>query len=113
MLGVVCGALALHGTARGWRVFDVATFGARGDGRTNSTAAIRTAAAALRRAGGGELLFGPGTFVTGSFNLSSNSVLKVQGRSKARGSWSLFCVATRAIKFWFGATIARRCTTEL
>jgi hypothetical protein len=39
------------------KTFDVSQFGAVGDGKTNSTAAVRAAATALREAGGGVLLF--------------------------------------------------------
>ena len=39
------------------QIFDVTGFGAVGDGRRNDTAAVRRAADALARAGGGTLLF--------------------------------------------------------
>eukprot|EP00937_MAST-01D_sp_MAST-1D-sp2_P001843 g1843.t1 len=63
------------------RIFDIEAFGAIGDGRTNSTAAVRLAARALADAGGGVLLVPAGrNFVTGSFNLSSNAELRLEGR---------------------------------
>eukprot|EP01051_Picozoa_sp_SAG22_P025067 SAG22_NODE_7250_length_757_cov_1.948328_1_plen_132_part_01 len=61
-------------------VFDVTSFGAVGDGRTNSTAAVRAAALAVAAAGGGVLHFPRGDFLTGSFNMSSRSELRVAGR---------------------------------
>ncbi len=42
--------------------FDVARFGARGDGSTDDTRAIAECARALQRAGGGVLRLGPGVF---------------------------------------------------
>lgn len=62
------------------KTFDVSQFGAVGDGKTNSTAAVRAAATALREAGAGVLLFPKGDWVTGSFNLSSNSELRIVGK---------------------------------
>jgi polygalacturonase len=60
------------------QVFDVTAYGAKADGVTYDTAAVRKAAAALRANGGGELLFPPGKQVlTAPFNLSSNSVLTI------------------------------------
>ena len=59
-------------------VFDVTKFGAKGDGVTYDTAAVRRAAAAMRAAGGGELLFPPGSRVlTAPFNLSSHAILTI------------------------------------
>eukprot|EP01052_Picozoa_sp_SAG31_P063968 SAG31_NODE_22860_length_516_cov_1.203837_1_plen_88_part_10 len=65
--GVSVGAAAAAAAA----VFDVTAFGAKGDGVTRDTAAIRNACAALARAGGGTLLFpSDKRFLTGAFNLS-------------------------------------------
>ena len=84
MLGLLLLAAALSAATAAvgadGHVFSVASFGAVGDGRTNSTEAVRAAARAMAAAGGGVLLFPPGDFVTGSFNLSSNSELRVEGR---------------------------------
>ena len=61
------------------RVFNVLDFGAVGDNVTHDTAAVRSAALALRRAGGGTLLFPGGrTYLTGCFNLSSHSVVVIE-----------------------------------
>jgi hypothetical protein len=62
------------------KTWDISRFGAVGDGKTNNTAVVRAAAAALREAGGGVLLFPKGNWVTGSFNLSSNSELRIEGK---------------------------------
>ena len=62
-------------------LFDVRAFGAVGDGRIDDTHAVRAAAAALGASDGGTLLFPRNmTVVTGPFNLTSHSVLAVQGR---------------------------------
>lgn len=67
--------------AFGWSgggTFNVLDFGAKADGVTYDTVAVRKAAAALAAAGGGELLFPAGsTVLTAPFNLSSHSTLTV------------------------------------
>ena len=80
-------------------VFDVTSFGAVGDGASNDTAAVRAAAAALAAAGGGELLFpAGGTYLTGAFNLSSHTVMRVEAGATVLGSthgedWPLLVAA--------------------
>ena len=60
--------------------YDVRTYGAIGDGKVDDTAAVRRASAALATAGGGTLLFPVAhTFVTGPFNLSTNTFLDIGG----------------------------------
>lgn len=53
------------------RVFDITRFGARPDGTTEATAAIRAAVAACAAAGGGRVLVPAGRFLTGPIHLSS------------------------------------------
>jgi len=61
-------------------VFNVLDYGAVGDGATNDTPAIRAATAALAAAGGGELLLPRGfTFRSGPINLTSHSLLSIEG----------------------------------
>ena len=69
-------------------VFDVTAYGAVGDGKTYDTAAIRKAAASLlARGSGGTLLFPAGkTYLTGSFNLSSNTHVEIQKGATVLGS---------------------------
>lgn len=54
------------------RLFDIARFGARGDGTTLNTQAIRRAIEACNGAGGGRVLVPPGRFLTGAVHLLSN-----------------------------------------
>ena len=99
---LLCSLRLRHGA-----VFDVTAFGATGDGRTLDTAAVRRAAAALERAGGGELRFPPGrVFHTAPFNLSSHTLLTIGAGTTIRASnvsgpdWPLLTV--REIWPWFG-----------
>jgi polygalacturonase len=54
------------------RTFNLADFGAVGDGTTLNTAAFRAAIAAVDRAGGGRLVVPKGVFITAPFVLCSN-----------------------------------------
>lgn len=69
------------------QVFNPLSYGAVGNGRVDDTRAVRAAAAALAAARGGTLLMPLGyTFLTGPFNLTSNSVLVVAGTLLASNS---------------------------
>jgi polygalacturonase len=69
------------------RVFDVTKYGAKGDGVSYDTAAVRGATTALKAAGGGTLLFpAPGTFLTGAFNISSNIMVEIELGATVLGS---------------------------
>jgi polygalacturonase len=52
--------------------YDVRSFGAKGDGQANDTAAINEAIESASRAGGGTVEFPPGTYVAASIHLKSN-----------------------------------------
>lgn len=69
-------------------VFDVTAYGAVGDGKTYDTVAIRKAAAALLAGErGGTLLFPAGkTYLTGAFNLSSNTHVEIEVGATILGS---------------------------
>ncbi len=61
--------------------FNVLDYGAVGDGKTYDTAAIRATFAACGAAGGGTVLFPSGyTFLSGAFNMSGDTVVRVDGR---------------------------------
>jgi polygalacturonase len=66
------------------RVFDITTFGARGDASTLDTAAIAAAIGACAKAGGGRVLVPPGTFLTGAIHLQSNVELHVSAGATLR-----------------------------
>src|SRR5258708_11667683 len=53
-------------------IFDVRRFGARGDGLTLDTAAIHRAVQACSKQGGGQVLFPPGRYLTGTIHLCSH-----------------------------------------
>jgi len=68
------------------RFFDVRTFGAAGDGKTLDTAAITKAIGAANSAGGGTVLFPPGTYLSGTLELLSNVTLYLEAGSVIEGS---------------------------
>eukprot|EP00936_MAST-01D_sp_MAST-1D-sp1_P000926 g926.t1 len=106
---VVAGLLLASSASSAARVFDVTDFGAVGDGTTYDTAAVRTAAEALRAAGGGTLLFpAPNTFLTGAFNVSSNAVVDIERGATILGStrgkdWPLLVAANVWPQFGHGS----------
>jgi polygalacturonase len=59
------------------RDFDIASYGAKGDGPTDCTSAIREAIAACHNAGGGRVVVPAGRFLTGPVHLRSNVNLHV------------------------------------
>ena len=59
------------------RDFDVTKYGAKGDGKSDNTEAVRKAVAACNKAGGGRVVVPAGTFLTGPIHLKSNVNLHV------------------------------------
>ncbi len=53
------------------KLFDIRTYGAKGDGKTNNAVFIQHAIDACARAGGGRVLVPAGKFIAGPFNLKS------------------------------------------
>ena len=60
------------------RDFAITSYGARGDGQTDCTSAIRTAVGACNAAGGGRVVVPGGNFLTGPIHLLSNVNLHLE-----------------------------------
>ena len=67
-------------------VFDVRDYGAVADGKTLDTQAISKAIYAAAAAGGGRVVFSPGVYSTGTFELLSNVTLDVEAGAIIQGS---------------------------
>ena len=67
-------------------VCNVRDYGATGDGTTLDTAAIANAIRACAAAGGGTVLFPPGKYVTGTFEMLSNITLNLEAGAVIAGS---------------------------
>jgi polygalacturonase len=67
-------------------VFDITTFGAKGDGKAQNRAAINKAIEAAAAAGGGTVEFPAGVWVTGSLRLRSNVTLRLEPGSVIEAS---------------------------
>ena len=68
------------------RVFDPRKYGAKGDGSTLDTMAFQEAIDACTQSGGGTVLVGPGTYISGTINLKSNVTLELQAGAMIMGS---------------------------
>jgi len=71
---------------RGTHVYNVRSFGAKGDGRTLDTHAVQEAIDACTRDGGGIVVIPPGIFQIGTVELKSNVTLLVTAGAKHLGS---------------------------
>jgi len=69
---------------QGASLCDVTTYGAKNDGSSHSTAAIRAAIQACAKAGGGTVYFPAGTYETGAIELASNIVLNIDAGATLR-----------------------------
>jgi len=64
--------LLLNMAAHAQKVFNIADYGAKGDGIASNTKAIQNAVNACAKSGGGTVLIPQGSFVTGSVQLFSD-----------------------------------------
>ena len=69
--------------------YDVRDYGAKGDGKTLDTAAIAKAIQSAADAQGGEVIFRPGVYVTGTLELRSNVTLRLEPGAILEGSRNL------------------------
>jgi len=85
---VVCAALATLSSfcfaARS--VFDVRDYGAAGDGKKLDTTAINKAVKACADAGGGQVRFGPGRYLSGTIHLKDNVTLSFEAGATLVGT---------------------------
>jgi hypothetical protein len=78
--------IAANDDDRGTRVYNIRSFGAKGDGVTLDTAAVQAAIDACNRDGGGTVLVPSGTFVIGTTELKSSVTLHIAASGKLLGS---------------------------
>ncbi len=76
-------------------VFNVLEYGASGDGCTMNTAAIAKAVAAVKAAGGGELYFPAGTYLSGTISAVDNLTIHLAPGATllASGDFSDYVIA--------------------
>lgn len=74
------------GVAAGVGVFDVHEYGAAGDGKTLDTAAINKAVEACAQAGGGQVRFLPGRYLSATVHLRSHVLLLLEPGATLVGS---------------------------
>ena len=67
-------------------IFDVRTYGAKGDGQTQDRDAINKTIEAAAAAGGGTVEFPPGVYLTGSLHLRSNITLHLESGATIEAS---------------------------
>jgi len=70
-------------------VFNIRTYGATGDGTTLDTAAINGAIEACSKAGGGQVLFPPGRYLSGTIHLRSGVTLFFDAGARLIGTTNL------------------------
>ena len=70
----------------GTRVYNIADFGAKGDGKTLDTQAVQAAIDACNKDQGGTVLVPAGVFVIGTVEMKSNVTLHIAAQGKLLGS---------------------------
>src|SRR5579864_1641818 len=77
---------AIHAESQRLPVFNIRDYGATGEGKALDTSAISIAIKAASSAGGGRVLFPPGTYLAGTFKLLSNVQLELMAGAVILGS---------------------------
>jgi len=67
-------------------ICDVTLFGAKGNGIHVDTTSVRAATQALRLQNGGVLYFPPGTYLTAPFNITSNTIVRIDSGAIVLGN---------------------------
>ncbi|MBO9593332.1 MAG: right-handed parallel beta-helix repeat-containing protein [Niabella sp.] len=67
-------------------IYNVKTFGAKGDGKTLDTRAIQSAIDTCYKNNGGTVFFPPGTFIAGTLQLKSNVTLYLSAQTTLMGT---------------------------
>src|SRR4029453_16268286 len=87
MVCVLALLIVLAGTATAERrIFNIADYGAKGDGKTINTTSIHQAIQACAQAGGGTVYVPTGEFRTGTVVLTSNIHLLIEAGGVLKGS---------------------------
>jgi len=88
---VIAGSLAVTQSAIAARpgVFSIRDYGAVGDGKTLDTKAIHKAIEACAGAGGGQVLFPPGRYLSGTVNFKSGVTLFLEAGARLVGTTDL------------------------
>src|SRR5260370_19222920 len=82
-------ALTQAGNSAVTHTFSVRDFGAAGDGVASDTAAINQAVDACTKAGGGEVLFPPGRYLSGTIHLRDHATLFLSAGATLLGTTNL------------------------
>ncbi len=90
-LAVLIAAAALTAAELKPGIFDVRAHGAMGDGVTLDTPAIEAALDAAAKAGGGQVLFPPGRYISGTIHLRSGVTLQLDAGARLIGTTNLAC----------------------
>jgi hypothetical protein len=83
--------------ARSEHTFNIRTHGAKGDGETADTAAIQAALDACRDAGGGQVLFPAGRYLSGTVHLRSKVTLWFEAGATLLGTTNLHAYQQPAV----------------
>jgi polygalacturonase len=101
--------IALKVSAQKAPMYDIRTFGAKGDSSTINTVAIQTAIDQCNKDGGGVVLVAAGKYVTGTIYLKSNVCLRVEAGAVLLGSSHIADYATNTDHTMYNEPYMDRC----